>query len=82
MPQSRTELQERQIIVRMNNINISGENRKLEPTQIAEKIDKTLCDKDITEVNIAAAKALPESGDIIITAATQAETAKLKTNCE
>ncbi|KAL9001700.1 MAG: hypothetical protein Q9188_005334 [Gyalolechia gomerana] len=80
--QARTEIQDRQIIVRMNNISIADENKKLEPTQIAQRINKTLTDKGMTDVNIAAAMTLTGSGDIKITAATAAEAAKLRTNRE
>lgn len=80
--QARVEIQERQIVVRMNNIGIAGANRKLEPTQIIQRINKTLLDKGITEVRIVAAMALPGLGNIKIAAATLSKAVKLRTNCE
>ena len=82
IPQPKTEIQERQITVRMNNISISGANKKLVPTQIAQKVNEVLVSKSITDIKIAAAATLPGSGDIKITAATPAEAAKLRANTD
>ena len=64
----------------MNNTAIANANRKLRPAEIAQRINNALSNKGITDINIAATMALPGSGDIKVTAATNEEAVKLRNN--
>ena len=80
IPQAKTEIQERQIVVKMNNPATSQENKKATPSQIAQRINKALTEKGVTEIQVAAAQAMPNSGDIMVTAANTAEAEKIRLN--
>ena len=69
---------QRTIRVKMNNPQISVENKKSNPRELSGKVNKAIQDLSISQANIGAAKALHSTGDIEITAASKEEADKLR----
>ena len=72
--------EQRTIRVKMNNPQISIENKKSNPKELAGKLNKAIQDFSISQAEIGAAKVLYSTGDIEITTANKEEADKLRTD--
>lgn len=75
--QQENQVHKKTIRIKMNNPEISIENKRSSPVALATKVNKAIQDLSISQTNIGAAKALRTTGDIEIIAANQEEAEKL-----
>lgn len=70
--------EQRTIRIKMNNPQVSVENKRSSPKELVSKVNKAIQDLSISQTGIGAAKTLQFTGDVEITAASREEAEKLR----